>query len=643
MKKTDLLIEYAKNHSKEQIAWFASSLFGVDSKYPDDVVDGGKGSGNFGHKGRPGLRGGSGKGNGSGSSEGGSGGASYNAGQAVKGLGKVTRLQARVKADRDSLSRANAELEKARRPRSTRIGSCDKVAIAMPVGTIVKKDGKDYVKQHNGDWLGKDGVINRNDMGAQLENGSAELASVPKVPGWERATAFAKKRDAHGYPKGEMTDAVREYSEGSGVKTKVLPNGSGVTSIDGNDLLNKEGKCAPNTLGDNCMEVDGKLVLTPEREALHQQIVDKTFEGKQKRPEAQHPHITILGGGPASGKGGFTKKGNKYGIPDSETQVTIDPDEVKSQLPEYLLEQDKTKSAAYAHEESSALGKRIMQAAIANGYDYTLDGTGDNSAKTMMSKIQAARAIGEGAVVDGAYMTCPTEVALESSAERGRKTDRIVPPHIVEKTHSRVSHIFPQIASEFDHVELWDRTDGEPRLIASCKRGEKIKVHDEKAYKAFLAKDKEPYDPRTDLFDPRQNPYGKGTEPTAESGNGENQKKSTRASSRETENPQQPKSLKKNDVKKVNGVMRKALQNIGGSWDDSDGDSDLYTFGGKNPKNSDVAKAISNAIRESGYGTIRKGNQVFVQDPNNQYHNIEISIQKGSHPGEYYVTNMESL
>ena len=508
MKKTDLLIEYSKNHSKKQITWFASSLFGVDAEYPEEVVDGGKGSGNFGHKGRPGMRGGSGKGGGS--AEGGSGGASYNAGQAVKSLGKVTRLQARRKADKDSLSRANKELAKARRPKETRIGSCEKVAIAMPVGTIIKKNGNDYVKQHNGDWVGKNDTIKRDDMAKNLEDGSAEFTSVPKVPGWERANAFAKKRDAHGFPKGEMTDEIKSYSEGAGIKTAELPNGVGVTKIDGNDLVNKEGKFDPTTLGDNCMEVDGKLVLTPEREALHQQIVENTFKGKQKRPEGQPPHITILGGGPASGKGGFTKPGNKYGIPDSDSQVTIDPDEVKGQLPEYLLEQDKSKSAAYAHEESSVLGKRIMQAAIANGYDYTLDGTGDNSAKTMMSKIASARAIGDGAVVTGAYMTCPTDVALESSADRGRRTDRIVPPSIVEGTHSRVSHVFPQIASEFDHVELWDRTDGEPRLIASCNKGEKIKVHDEKAYKAFLDKDKEVYNPDKDLFDPRQHPYGRG-------------------------------------------------------------------------------------------------------------------------------------
>ena len=39
MKLADLLIAYAKDHTKKQIAWFASSLFGTDAKYP--AKDGG--------------------------------------------------------------------------------------------------------------------------------------------------------------------------------------------------------------------------------------------------------------------------------------------------------------------------------------------------------------------------------------------------------------------------------------------------------------------------------------------------------------------------------------------------------------------------------------------------------------------------
>ena len=76
MKKSDLLVIYAKDHSKEQIVRFASSLFGKDS----EIEDGGPGSGNFNHAGRPNQVGGSapsGGGGGSGSSGSSGSGSSY--------------------------------------------------------------------------------------------------------------------------------------------------------------------------------------------------------------------------------------------------------------------------------------------------------------------------------------------------------------------------------------------------------------------------------------------------------------------------------------------------------------------------------------------------------------------------------------
>lgn len=66
-----------------------------------------------------------------------------------------------------------------------------------------------------------------------------------------------------------------------------------------------------------------------------------------------------------------------------------------------------------------------------------------------------------------------------------------MPHKDIGKIHSAVSKIWPQIASEFDHTELYDTDQGDgnpPKLIASCKRGEKIQIHDQKLYDKFLAK-----------------------------------------------------------------------------------------------------------------------------------------------------------
>ena len=62
MKNSELIRGYAADHSRSQTIWFAMKLLGMDAS---KLEDGGPGSGNFGHKGRPGQRGGSGKGGGS--------------------------------------------------------------------------------------------------------------------------------------------------------------------------------------------------------------------------------------------------------------------------------------------------------------------------------------------------------------------------------------------------------------------------------------------------------------------------------------------------------------------------------------------------------------------------------------------------
>lgn len=52
------------------------------------------------------------------------------------------------------------------------------------------------------------------------------------------------------------------------------------------------------------------------------------------------------------------------------------------------------------------MAKRAMQAAFSNGYNCTLDGTGDGSIEGMLKKINDAR--DAGYEVSGVYVTCPT-------------------------------------------------------------------------------------------------------------------------------------------------------------------------------------------------------------------------------------------
>ncbi len=304
---------------------------------------------------------------------------------------------------------------------------------------------------------------------------------------------------------GEMREGPK-FAEGSafnhpktGRPSKELTKGTGSTKLSVGDLYNAEDPNARHTVN---QYLDDNGNLTPEREALHAQCVDNLFAGKKPKGPGEKKTFTMFGGGSAAGKGGLSdpKRCTQFkssfftnGTPSKETVATIDSDELKKDIPEYreIMDTDPDNAAAVAHEESSAIAKRAMQAAFDNGYDCTLDGTGDGSAEGVRKKIQQAR--DRGYEVNACYVTCPTDQAVSQAKDRAKRTGRNVKEKTVRSIHREVSRIFPQVASDFDHCALFDTSDHSkpPVLIAECERGGEIQIRDQKRWDAFKAKGKE--------------------------------------------------------------------------------------------------------------------------------------------------------
>ena len=271
----------------------------------------------------------------------------------------------------------------------------------------------------------------------------------------------------------------------TGKKSKTLPNGSGTTRISEHDVVT-----GLHTIN-KFLNPDGSL--TPERAALHEKIIQNMFKGKKPKGPGEQKTLYFLGGGSASGKGSFTnpEKASIYGMPDRNAVTVVDADALKNELPEYNPDSetgttDRRKAANFAHEESSALAKRAIEAAYANGFDVTLDGTGDSGAKKVIKKIEEARA--HGYRVEGHYCTADIDEALRRNKERAKKEKRLVDEDSVIGIHKDVSRIFEEIAPHFDHIDLWDHDGPTPRLVATCERGEQLQIKDEKLWKKFLDK-----------------------------------------------------------------------------------------------------------------------------------------------------------
>jgi predicted ABC-type ATPase len=229
--------------------------------------------------------------------------------------------------------------------------------------------------------------------------------------------------------------------------------------------------------------------LTPERQALHDRIIAKTLAGTSR---SAHPTATFMGGGPASGKSEMLKMRPAKG-------VIIDPDAIKAQLPEYqsMLDAGDKSAAAYVHEESSAIAKKIVAEAVAGKRDFTLDGTGDGDYAKLAGKVEAARK--SGYLTHGQYVTVHTDTAAERAAKRGARTGRVVPETFLRETHAGVSGAFRQAVEHdlFDSAELWDNNSRKElgaigiKLIGSKTGGGTFSVTDPVAWNQFLAKEHE--------------------------------------------------------------------------------------------------------------------------------------------------------
>lgn len=300
---------------------------------------------------------------------------------------------------------------------------------------------------------------------AKLERRREEAKALERIRRfkWNKEYQGNPNRD---YGKGNTSDAMQEIKGGGGNAPK------------------------PNSLSEY---LDENGNLTPERAALHKQIIDALIKGKKPVGEGETPVMVMYGGGPASGKSSVL--GKMYENPDEATTVTIDPDEIKKYLPGYLdMAKVDDGAAGFYHEESSMIAKQLAEVLFKENYNTIYDGTGDGSVKSVMAKINGARS--RGYKVNAAYVTVDTDEALRRNQKRyddalaRGETARLPDPNIVRITHKKVTQILSQLSGEFDDVKLFDNNGKSGKLIATGSRGGKLTPvkGEENDFNSFLKK-----------------------------------------------------------------------------------------------------------------------------------------------------------
>ena len=250
----------------------------------------------------------------------------------------------------------------------------------------------------------------------------------------------------------------------------------------------KTGELKDNSLRAH-MDADGNL--SPERAALHRQIIDDILKGKV--PVDGQAKMTMLGGGPASGKSSVMSTDTSK----DPHSVTINPDDIKEMLPGYKEMAAKTETAAgFYHEESSMIAKQLTSVVYRENYNALIDGTGDGSVESVMKKVNGAKAAGYS--VEAKYVSVDTETAVARNQKRyddaiaKGEVPRLPNPDLVRQTHARCSDISVACAKEFDYIEIWDNNGarGQQKLIATGGSGKNLTAvtGQEEAFSRYLAK-----------------------------------------------------------------------------------------------------------------------------------------------------------
>lgn len=241
------------------------------------------------------------------------------------------------------------------------------------------------------------------------------------------------------------------------------------------------GQWAPkgaSTVPTRTLHTDANGDYSAERKALHQEIVAGYLaQGvRYDKPEA-----LFLAGGTGAGKSSLAST-----IELPPNAITVDPDRIKTMIPEYhqMVGEGDKRAAMTVHEESSDLAQEIRTAATERRYNLVVDGTGDSEPGKFAERLREQREAGYGVKV--VVVDTHVEVAIDRAEKRALRTGRMVPEPVIRQIHHDVAARHLEWRDETTDWEVWANDDS-PRLVAAKANGRTV-IRDRTRYDEFVEK-----------------------------------------------------------------------------------------------------------------------------------------------------------
>ena len=218
------------------------------------------------------------------------------------------------------------------------------------------------------------------------------------------------------------------------------------------------------------------------------------------------PQALFTAGGPASGKTSVLRDNRETLRP--RNAVTVDPDLVKEELPEYTelraSGDDSTRryAASAVHLESGDIAARVTKDARELGLNMVIDGTGNDEPGEYVRQLQKKR--DAGYEVSVLYVNAPTEVAILDAVNRAEESGRFVPIPRIRELHAKVSERFDEVAGlewlkRLDVFERQEHIATGGSFVPPDAEDRRVLAFDKARLKAFVNKRAETWERRREV------------------------------------------------------------------------------------------------------------------------------------------------